>query len=71
MEYFSEQFFLDEAKRIPLYEQREFSSRVQDSRTDTIFDVFLSYNIKNIDAVKAIYLCAYKERLESVFRLYC
>jgi len=55
MEFYSEQYFLDQARQIPIYEQREFSSRVRDSRSDAKFDVFLSYNIKNIEAVKAIY----------------
>ena len=64
MEFFSEQFFIDEAKRIPIYEQREFSARVQDSRIDTKFDVFLSYNINNIEAVKAIYYVLTKKGLK-------
>lgn len=63
MEYFSEQYFLDQARLIPLFEQREFSARVQDSRSDATFDVFLSYNIKNKDAVKAIYYVLTKKGL--------
>lgn len=54
MEFFSEQYFLDQAKLISVFEQREFS-RVQDSSANAKFDVFLSYNIKNLETVKAIY----------------
>lgn len=64
MEYFSEQYFLNQAKLIPLYEQRNFSARVQNARSDARFDVFLSYNIKNIDAVKAIYYVLAKKGLK-------
>lgn len=64
MDFFSEQFFLDQARQIPLYEQREFSTRVRDSRADAKFDVFLSYNIKNIEAVKAIYFFLTKKGLK-------
>lgn len=64
MEFFSEQFFLDQARLIPLNEQREFSTRVRDSHADAKFDVFLSYNIKNIEAVKAIYFFLTKKGLK-------
>ena len=64
MEFFSEQFFIDEARRIPINERQTFSTRVQDSRLDTKFDVFLSYNIKNIEAVKAIYFVLTRKGLK-------
>lgn len=64
MEFFSEQYFLEQARIIPIYEQRNFSARVQDARLDTQFDVFLSYNIKNIDVVKAIYYVLTKKGLK-------
>lgn len=63
MDYFTEQFFLEQAKLIPLYEQKEFS-RVQDSSDKATFDVFLSYNIKNLDAVKAIFYFLTKKGLK-------
>ena len=64
MEFFSEQYFLDAASRITINEQREFSARVRDSHADSKFDVFLSYNIRNIDAVKAIYYVLTKKGLK-------
>lgn len=55
MKYFSESFFRGITSRIPLHEQRMFSEAVQRAPIDKQFDVFLSYNISDLNVVKGIY----------------
>lgn len=64
MEYFSEAYFLEQASKIQLFEQRQFSDSAKNAPWNAKFDVFLSYNIKNIDAVKAIYYVLTKKGLK-------
>lgn len=56
MEFFSESYFKRAASRIELFEQRTFSAQARsNSAISTKFDVFLSYNIADIEVVKAIF----------------
>ena len=55
MKYFSESYFRNIANQIPLYEQRAYSDRFQRAHIDNQFDVFLSYNISDLNVVKGIY----------------
>ena len=50
MEFLTESYFRREASRIELFEQRTFSDRARrDTSTTARFDVFLSYNIADIE----------------------
>lgn len=64
MEFFSEQYFLEQKQTISINEQRMFSARVQNTSSETWFDIFLSYNISNLDVVKAIYYVLTKQELK-------
>ena len=62
MEFFSEQFFMEQASLIPILEMQEYS-RVRDSSDGAKFDIFLSYNIKDEKVVRAIYYVLKKKGL--------
>lgn len=55
MKYFSESYFRNIANTTPLYEQRTFSEGIKGAPLDKHFDVFLSYNISDLNVVKGIY----------------
>ena len=55
MRYFSESYFRSVANSMPLYERRTYSENLQGASIDKEFDVFLSYNIADLDVVKGIY----------------
>ena len=56
MDFFTEDYFRQAAGRIRLFEQREFSAQARTGTVETAkFDVFLSYNIADIEVVKAIF----------------
>lgn len=56
MEFLTESYFRREASRIELFEQRSFSDRARrDTSATAKFDVFLSYNIADIEVVKNIF----------------
>lgn len=55
MEYFNESYFRNKANRMSLYEQRTYSEELQGAPIDKQFDVFLSYNISDLNVVKDIY----------------
>lgn len=55
MEYFSESYFLDKRNRIPLYEQYIYKEKSQRAPINEQFDIFLSYNISNLNVVEGIY----------------
>lgn len=55
MEYFSESYFRNITNNISLNEQRTYSERVQEAPLDKQFDIFLSYNISDLNVVKGIY----------------
>lgn len=55
MDYFSESFFIEEARKRPILEQRTFSAEDKKAPLSKVFDIFLSYNIANQVAVIAIY----------------
>lgn len=60
MKYFSESFFRDILNRMSLYEQRTFSDGFQRAPINKQFDVFLSYNISDLNVVKGIYFALSK-----------
>ena len=64
MEYYTEQFFKDYSNRMPLVESREFSDNVKDTPLSTQFDVFLSYNICDLNVVKGIFYYLSKKGLK-------
>lgn len=64
MDFYSEEYFLREGRNILLREQREFSDSVKHAPMTAKFDVFLSYNISNIDVVKSIYYFLTKKGLK-------
>ena len=55
MEYFSESYFRNITNNISLNEQRTYSERVQEAPLNKQFDIFLSYNISDLNVVKGIY----------------
>ena len=55
MEYFSESHFRDITNRMPIYEQRTYSEKFEGLAIDEQFDIFLSYNISDLNVVKGIY----------------
>ena len=55
MDFFTEDYFRNISNRIPISEQREYTTRDGKLPLNTIFDVFLSYNINDITVVKGIY----------------
>lgn len=55
MEYFSESYFRDIVGRISSYEQYLYCERVQHAHPNMEFDIFLSYNIADLNVVKGIY----------------
>ena len=55
MKYFSESYFRGISSGMPLHEQRMFSDAVHRAPIDKQFDVFLSYNISDLNVVKCIY----------------
>lgn len=65
MEFLTESYFRREASRIELFEQRTFSDRARrDTSTTARFDVFLSYNIADIEVVKNIFYVLCKQGLK-------
>lgn len=65
MDFLSETYFKQAANRITLFEQREFSTRARRYTSITAkFDVFLSYNIADIEVVKAIFYVLSKKGLK-------
>lgn len=65
MEFFTESYFKRAASRVELFEQREFSARVRrDTSMTAKFDVFLSYNIADIEVVKNIFIVLSKKGLK-------
>lgn len=54
MEYFSESYFRNKANSTPLNEQRMYE-KLQGASIDQQFDIFLSYNISDLNVVKGIY----------------
>lgn len=65
MEFFTESYFKRAASRVELFEQREFSTRVRrDISMTAKFDVFLSYNIADIEVVKNIFFVLSKKGLK-------
>lgn len=58
MKYFSEAYFRNIAYSTPLYEQRTYSDNLQGASLYKQFDIFLSYNISDLNVVKVyITLC--------------
>lgn len=55
MKYFSEAYFRNIAYSTPLYEQRTYSDNLQGASLYKQFDIFLSYNISDLNVVKGIY----------------
>ena len=56
MDFFTESYFKRAASRVELFEQREFSVLARRNTSMTArFDVFLSYNIADIEVVKNIF----------------
>lgn len=65
MEFFSESYFKQAASRMALFEQMTFSSNVKrDTSITAKFDVFLSYNIADIEVVKNIFYVLSKKGLK-------
>ena len=65
MDFFSESYFKQAASRMGQYEQREFSARVRrDTSMTAKFDVFLSYNIADIEVVMNIFYVLSKKGLK-------
>lgn len=65
MEFLSESYFKQAASRIELYEQRKFSDSAGRDRSLTAkFDVFLSYNIADLEVVKNIFYVLSKKGLK-------
>ena len=64
MKYFSESYFRNIANTTPLYEQRTFSEEIKGAPLDKHFDVFLSYNISDLNVVKGIYYVLSKMGLQ-------
>lgn len=65
MEFFTESYFRRSASRIELREQRAFSNSArQEASMIAKFDVFLSYNIADIEVVKAIFYVLSKKGLK-------
>lgn len=59
MKYFSEAYFRNIAYSTPLYEQRTYSDNLQGASLYKQFDIFLSYNISDLNVVKGIYYTRY------------
>ena len=55
MRYFTESYFRNITDRLPVYEQRMYGEKYHRAAVDTQFDVFLSYNISDLNVVKGIY----------------
>lgn len=55
MEYFSESYFRNIVNKISINEQRSYSEGVQGAPFNKQFDIFLSYNISDLNVVKGIY----------------
>ena len=55
MDFYSESYFKDITARTSILEQRTFSADSVRAPLDTKFDVFLSYNINDIEVVKGLY----------------
>lgn len=55
MNFYRESYFKDITARTSILEQRTFSADSVRAPLDTKFDVFLSYNINDIEVVKGIY----------------
>lgn len=67
MVFFSESYFKRAASHMELFEQREFSARVRrDISVNAKFDVFLSYNIADIEVVMDIFYFFIKKRVEGL-----
>lgn len=65
MVFFSESYFKRAASHMELFEQREFSARVRrDISVNAKFDVFLSYNIADIEVVMDIFYFLSKKGLK-------
>lgn len=64
MKYFSESYFRNIANTTPLNEQRTFSEGIKGAPLDKHFDVFLSYNISDLNVVKGIYYVLSKMGLQ-------
>lgn len=65
MEFLSETYFKQAASHIELFEQRNYSYQVKQDRSMTAkFDVFLSYNIADIEVVKSIFYVLSKKGLK-------
>lgn len=56
MKYFSEAYFRNIAYSTPLYEQRTYSDNLQGASLYKQFDIFLSYNISDLNVVKGYIL---------------
>lgn len=55
MDFYRESYFKDITARTSILEQRTFSADSVRAPLETKFDVFLSYNINDIEVVKGIY----------------
>lgn len=64
MDYFSEQDFRDSTRWFSLSEQRSQINYEVNAPLSTNYDVFLSYNIADIQVVKGIYYALKKEGLK-------
>ena len=64
MKYFSEAYFRNIAYSTPLYEQRTYSDNLQGASLYKQFDIFLSYNISDLNVVKGIYYTLSKMGLQ-------
>lgn len=64
IEYFSEQDFRDSTRWFSLTEQRSQEYYETNSPLSTNYDVFLSYNIADLQVVKGIYYALKKESLK-------
>ena len=71
MKYFSESFFRGIVSRMPLHEQSMFSETVQRAPIDKRFDLFLSYNISDLNVVKGIYYGREKKDHRTDRRRHC
>ena len=64
MEYFSEQDFRDSSRWFSLKEQISHDNNETNAPLSTNYDVFLSYNIADLQIVKGIYYALNKEGLK-------
>lgn len=65
MEFYTELYFKRAASRIEMFEKKDLSNRARRDTSPTArFDVFLSYNIADIEVVKAIFYVLTKQGLK-------